>query len=93
MKLLLELGADPNALSDGNRTALMGACFLRKTVDGDHPTISAECVRVLLDDDRTDPTTANTFGETALDLAKTRGYAESVELVEAAHKKWNDKQA
>ena len=92
MKLLLELGADPNALSDGNRTALMGACFLRKTVEGDHPTISAECVRVLLDDERTDPTIANSFGETALDLAKMRGYAESVELVEAAVKKWNDKQ-
>lgn len=88
MKLLLDLGADPNALSDGNRTALMGACFLRKTVEGDHSSISAECVKVLLDDDRTDPTVSNSFGETALDLAKIRGYAESVELVEAAVKKF-----
>ena len=91
MKLLLELGADPNALSDGNRTALMGACFLRKTVEGDHSSISAECVKVLLDDDRTDPTISNSFGETALDLAKIRGYAESVGLVEAAVKKFNEK--
>ena len=85
MKLLLDLGADPN------RTALMGTCFLRKTAEGDHPSISAECIKVLLDDDRTDPTICNSFGETALDLAKIRGYAESVELVEAAIKKWNEK--
>ena len=28
--ILLKAGADPNALSAGNRTPLMGACFLRK---------------------------------------------------------------
>ena len=65
MKLLLGHGADPNALSDGNRTALMGACFLRNVVEGDQNKISADCVRVLLDDPRTDPTIANSFGETA----------------------------
>mmetsp|Transcript_2122 Transcript_2122/g.4482 ORF Transcript_2122/g.4482 Transcript_2122/m.4482 type:complete len:183 (-) Transcript_2122:744-1292(-) len=89
MKLLLEYGADPNALSEGNRTALMGACFLRKTVEGDHNKISADCVRVLLDDPRTDPTITNSFGETALDLAKIRGYEESARLVEEAVEKWN----
>uniref|UniRef100_A0A7S2HI09 Ankyrin n=1 Tax=Helicotheca tamesis TaxID=374047 RepID=A0A7S2HI09_9STRA len=90
IKLLLEHGADPNALSDGNRTALMGACFLRKTVEGDHAAISAECVRILLEDERTDPTIANSFGETALDLAKIRGYGESVKMVEEAVKKWKE---
>lgn len=88
MKLLLEQGADPNALSEGNRTALMGACFLRKSVEGDQGEISADCVKVLLDDPRTDPTVANSFGETAHDLAKIRGYDESARLVEEAVKNW-----
>uniref|UniRef100_A0A6U3QWY1 Uncharacterized protein n=1 Tax=Ditylum brightwellii TaxID=49249 RepID=A0A6U3QWY1_9STRA len=93
MKLLLGHGADPNALSDGNRTALMGACFLRQTVEGDHAAISVECVKVLLEDKRTDPTVANSFGETALDLAKIRGYDESAKLVEEAVKKWKGEQS
>lgn len=84
--LLLEAGAGPNALSDGNRTPLMGACFLRSGVD---ESKSVECVRALLADDRTDPTLRNTFGESALDLAKIRGYAESVELVEKALEVWS----
>ena len=84
IKMLLEAGADPNAMSDGHRTALMGSCFLRKTVEGDHAAISADCCRVLLADGRTDPTVANSFGETALDLAKVRGYKESIGLVEEA---------
>eukprot|EP00569_Conticribra_weissflogii_P005566 CAMPEP_0171348830 /NCGR_PEP_ID=MMETSP0878-20121228/32002_1 /TAXON_ID=67004 /ORGANISM="Thalassiosira weissflogii, Strain CCMP1336" /LENGTH=180 /DNA_ID=CAMNT_0011853295 /DNA_START=13 /DNA_END=555 /DNA_ORIENTATION=+ len=88
MKLLLELGADPNALSEERRTALMGACFLRSTVEGDHEQISKECVEVLLSDARTDPTIANSFGETALDLARVRGYEASARLVEDAVKNW-----
>ncbi|KAL7465319.1 hypothetical protein ACHAXS_005642 [Conticribra weissflogii] len=86
IKLLLELGADPNALSEGHRTALMGACFLRPSVEGDHEHISKECVEILLADERTDPTIANSFGETALDLARVRGYEESARLVEEAVK-------
>ena len=79
--ILLKYGADPNALSDGNRTPLMGACFLRAGVSEEK---SAECVRALLADERTDPTIANSFGETALDLAKIRGYEESIALVQKA---------
>ena len=86
--ILLKHGADPNALSDGNRTPLMGACFLRKGVDKEK---SVECVRELLKDDRTDPTVANSFGETALDLAKVRSYEDSIVLVEKALKEWNAK--
>mmetsp|Transcript_49868 Transcript_49868/g.149939 ORF Transcript_49868/g.149939 Transcript_49868/m.149939 type:complete len:107 (-) Transcript_49868:121-441(-) len=67
----------------------MGCCFLRKTVEGDHAKISVECVRELLKESRTDPTVANDFGETALDLAKSRGYEESAKLVEAAVKEWS----
>lgn len=84
--ILLDAGADPNALSEGNRTPLMGACFLRSGVD---EMKSVECVRALLEDERTDPTIRNSYGESALDLAKIRGYTESVELVEKASSEWN----
>ena len=50
--ILLEAGADPNALSEGNRTALMGACFLRKGVPTENSIL---CVKHLLRDTRTDP--------------------------------------
>ena len=86
--LLLNAGADPNALSDGNRTPLMGACFLRKGVD---ESKSALCVKALLSDERTDPTIRNSFGESALDLAKIRGYDESITLVEKALEAWEKK--
>jgi len=90
---LLEKGADPNALSEGSRTPLMGACFLRKTVNGgeNHTKISLDCVKSLLEDDRTDPTIKNSFGESALDLAKARGYNKSIELLEASLEKWKAK--
>lgn len=77
--ILLQAGADPNALSEGNRTALMGACFLR---DGVPEEKSVQCVKALLEDSRTDPTIKNSFGETALDLAKARGYKDTVRLLE-----------
>lgn len=86
IRILLAAGADPNAKSEGDRTPLMGACFLRKTVD---TSKSVLCVKALLVDPRTDPTPANSYGETALDLAKIRGYSDSIELVEEAIKKWN----
>ena len=85
--LLLDAGAEPNALSDGNRTPLMGCCFLRDTVEGNKSDISAKCVKAMLKDKRTNPLLKNTFGETALDLARTRGYMESVILLEEAIKK------
>ncbi len=87
--ILLRYGADPNALSDGNRTPLMGACFLRKDVK-DAESKSVQCVKALLLDKRTDPTIANSFGETALDLAKLRGYDKSVELLQKALVEWNE---
>lgn len=83
--LLLRNGADPNAQSDGNRTPLMGACFLRKDVPEEKSLL---CVKELLSDERTDPTITNSFGESALDLAKIRGYGESCSLIEAALIKW-----
>mmetsp|Transcript_21527 Transcript_21527/g.27157 ORF Transcript_21527/g.27157 Transcript_21527/m.27157 type:complete len:181 (-) Transcript_21527:22-564(-) len=85
--ILLENGADPNALSDGNRTPLMGACFLRNGVP---PECSALCVKELLSDERTDPTLVNTFGESALDLAKARGYKDSVVMIEEALARRNE---
>lgn len=87
--LLLKAGADPNALSDGNRTPLMGACFLRNGIQEEN---SALCVKALLEDHRTDPTIRNSFGESALDLAKIRGYRESIELIETALANWNGKE-
>ena len=87
--ILLKAGADPNAVSDGNRTPLMGACFLRKGVEVEK---SALCVRALLEDTRTDPTIRNSFGESALDLAKVRGYTDSIGLVEKALSDWNKKE-
>lgn len=77
--ILLEKGADPNALSDGKRSALMGACFLRKGVD---PGQSVLCVKELLIDARTDLTLVNSYGESALDLAKNRNYQASIKLIE-----------
>jgi len=79
--LLLKFGADPNALSDGGRTPLMAACFLRKGVPDEK---SALCVKALLEDSRVDPTIVNSFGETALELAILRGYDESIALVKKA---------
>ena len=87
---LLEAGADPNALSEGNRTPLMGACFLRNGVDASK---SAVCVGALLADPRTDPTIRNDFGESALDLAKIRGYTESIALLEKALAEWEKKES
>jgi hypothetical protein len=66
----------------------MGACFLRSGVD---VSKSVQCVRALLDDEHTDPTLRNSFNESALDLAKMRGYTESVELVEKALLEWSKK--
>lgn len=86
--LLLKAGADPNAKSEGNRTPLMGACFLRKGVED---AKSVLCVKALLVDERVDPTVRNSFGESALDLAVGRGYCESAALVEQAVKDWNER--
>ena len=88
--LLLRSGADPNAASEGRRTPLMGACFLRGGVDGGK---SAACVAALLEDGRTDPTVRNSFGEAALDLARARGYTESIALVERALSEWGERHA
>jgi ankyrin repeat protein len=87
--ILLKAGADPNAVSDGNRTPLMGACFLRKGVVKEQ---SVECVKALLEDERADPTISNSFGETALDLAKIRGYEDSIALIEKALSTCNRKE-
>jgi ankyrin repeat protein len=83
--ILLKAGADPNALSEGYRTPLMGACFLRSGVD---ESKSIECVKELLKDPRTDPMITNSYGESALDLAKVRGYTKSIELIEKALVGW-----
>lgn len=66
----------------------MGACFLRKGVE---ESKSVLCVKALLLDERIDPTVKNSFGESALDLAVSRGYSESVKLVEQAVKDWSER--
>lgn len=88
---LLQNGADPNAKSDGDRTPLMGACFLRPEYDKlpNANELSFKAVEVMLQDGRTDPLITNSFGESALKLCKQRGYEESVKLLEA---KINSKQ-
>lgn len=63
----------------------MGACFLRAVVEESR---SAMCVKALLEDEKTDPTIRNSFGESALDLARNRGYSECIALVEKALVDW-----
>jgi len=62
----------------------MGACFLRGSVEGHRPEVSAKVVAALLGDKRTNPHCVNTFGESALDLARVRGFDKSVRLLEEA---------
>ena len=80
IKLLLENGADPNAKSYGDRTPLMGACFLRPEYDklSNSGVMSLKAVQIIAEDERTDLWITNDFGESALDLCKQRGYVESV---------------
>ena len=79
IKKFLKLGADPNAKSEGDRTPLMGACFLRP---GYGDELSLPTVQALLKDERTDVTITNSFGETAISLCKERGYKDSVKVLE-----------
>lgn len=79
--VLIEAGADVNGVSDGHRTPLMGACFLRPNASVEKSVL---CTKALLTDPRTDPTIRNSFGETAMDLAKIRGYEESITLIKEA---------
>jgi len=66
----------------------MGACFLRGSVEGDQAEVSAKLVETLLEDKRTNPCCVNTFGESALDLARIRGFDKSMRLLEEAEKNW-----
>mmetsp|Transcript_22174 Transcript_22174/g.47691 ORF Transcript_22174/g.47691 Transcript_22174/m.47691 type:complete len:261 (+) Transcript_22174:66-848(+) len=80
IKLLLEKGADPNAQSEGGRTPLMGACYLRPQFDmsPNRIDLSFEAVKVMLSDSRTDAKIKNDFGESALDLCRKRSYNKSM---------------
>ena len=80
---LLAAGADPNARSDGGRTPLMGACYLRPQHDAapDRGERSLGAVRAMLDDPRTDAGIENDFGETALELCLGRKYVKSADLL------------
>jgi len=86
--ILLQAGANINSKSNGKRTPLMGACFLRNTVIDNHAEISVKCVKALLTPyvankyRDIDLLAKNDFGESALDLAKLRGCEESVQLLE-----------
>ena len=84
ISFLLQNGADPNAKSEGNRTPLMGACFLRPEYDSleNSNELSLKAVEFMLADDRTDVSITNSFGESALDLCRERKYAESVAYLE-----------
>ncbi|OEU14952.1 ankyrin [Fragilariopsis cylindrus CCMP1102] len=81
--ILLNAGANPNLVSEGNRTPLMGACFLRENVPKEKRAL---CVKALFDcyPLDLDPTRRNSFGESALDLARIRGYEESIQILEKA---------
>lgn len=63
----------------------MGACFLRPEYDKlpNARELSLKAVELMLQDDRTDVTIKNSFGESALDLCRQRGYEESVKVLEA----------
>ncbi|KAL7554341.1 hypothetical protein ACHAWF_018108 [Thalassiosira exigua] len=80
ISLLLSRGADPNAKSEGGRTPLMGACYLRPEFDAseNRTELSLGAVRRMLEDSRTDPRARNDFGESALDLCRKRSYGKSV---------------
>lgn len=78
VRLLLENGADPNAKSEGDRTPLMGACYLRPGVPKQR---SFPIVKLLLTDQSTDPMILNSFRETALDLCITNNYSESIDYL------------
>ncbi len=79
IRLLLDEGADPNAQSDGGRTPLMGACFLRPQFDAlpNRGELSVAAVELMLSDPRTLVETRNSFGESALDLCRSRDYIKS----------------
>ena len=81
--ILLKAGANPNVASEGNRTPLMGACFLRENVPTEKRAL---CVKALFQSDLlyVDPRQRNSFGESALDLARIRGYEESIQIIEKA---------
>eukprot|EP00970_Alexandrium_tamarense_P000332 scaffold36_cov193-Alexandrium_tamarense.AAC.2 len=88
--LLIQRGADVNAKSEGGRTPLMGACFMRPQLDerGDREELSLTAVQLMMEDTQTDPTIRNSFGESALDLCRKRDYTQSVEFLEGAVEKW-----
>ena len=77
------MGADPNAKSEGGRTPLMGACYLRPQYDEkpERNKLSYRAVSVMLADPRIDPSIENDFGETALDLCRQREYSKSIKLL------------
>ena len=83
IRLLLEEGADPNAQSDGGRTPLMGACFLRPQFDAlsNRDELSFAAVQLMLSDPRTSVETRNSFGESALDLCRSRDYNKSSQFL------------
>lgn len=84
MWTLLGKGADPNAASEGGRTPLMGACYLRPEYDQrkDRERLSYAAVKFLLTEVNTDPTIRNEAGESALDLCKERKYKKAIKLLE-----------
>lgn len=83
IQLLLQKGADPNAKSEGGRTPLMGACYLRPQFDEreDRIDLSNQAVKVMIEDSRTDASIKNDFGESAMDLCRQRGYRKSLVLL------------
>ena len=89
IKLLVDRGADVNAKSEGGRTLLMGACYLRPQFDNmpNRQELSFNTVRLMLQLGA-NPHITNSFGESALDLCVNRGYLESVNIIK---KWWNEK--
>ena len=86
IRLLLDEGADPNAQSDGGRTPLMGTCYLRPQFDAspNREELSFAAIQLMLSDPRTDVEARNSFGESALDLCRSRNYEKSTNLLRSA---------
>lgn len=83
IRLLIDKGSDVNAQSEGGRTPLMGACYLRPQYDesSDRIDVSYLAVQLMLADARTDPYIRNDFGESAMDdLCRQRHYVKSMQL-------------